>query len=429
MKFQKDDYTHWILDFFKSTANQNRAAYTSVSQFSNIKMFCKYLDQLEDQKTEDLLKRGFEGEELNKKERIAITRLMVNYYNYCIDPEGAQVSAATAKTRLSSLISLFKTFHIDAYFDDLKKIQKPVKAKSGQKILTLEQMRDFFALHTNDFQRIALHIRLSTGCRVGAISEMRFADIIDYKENCMLVRIYPDSEELEKPLTAENYKISGVEEYIGFLTPEASRAFKAYKKQLQQQLGAGFHELLGLDGSEIKVNHAGLRGKDIQDRLTSYANSKLKKLGVKGTTPGGKKAKKSDYASTHHTRKFANTVLKDAAQEHGLDKQLIEHWYVGHITGLDERYRVVDIPKFFNEFRKFIPFLTINEIEALDISDRFKEESNKKEIEKLRTDFDESEQKRRADNILLQQLIELYKQGLSYDEAMKKMKFPKNFYE
>ena len=152
-------------------------------------------------------------------------------------------------------------------------------------------------------------------------------------------------------------------------------------------------------------------------------------MGVKDTTPGGKKAKKSDYASTHHTRKFANTVLKDAAQEHGLDKQLIEHWYVGHITGLDERYRVVDIPKFFNEFTKFIPFLTINEIEALDITDRFKESKNEKKIENLTLRLDETEKKREIDNNLFLQFMELWKQGLTYEEAAKKLKFPKNFYE
>jgi integrase len=431
LKFQKDDYTHWILDYFLENSDQIRGSVTKVSQYSAIKMFCKYVEAQVPSEGQELLKRGFEGDELDKKERIAITRIMTKYYNYSIDPEGDGVAAATAKTRLSSLTNLFKAYHIDAYFDDLKKIQKRVKSKSGQKILTPEQMRDFFALHTNDFHKVAAYIRLCTGCRVGAIAEMRFSDFIDYEDDCMVLRIYPDDEELNKPLTKTDYKITGIDEYIGFLTPEASRIFKAYKKQLQQKLGTGFHELLGLDGKEIKIHSNGIKNKNMNDALTSYGNNKLKKLGVRENNTGGQRVpgKRSDYAATHHIRKYANTILKDAAQEQGLDPQIIEHWYVGHIAGLDERYRIVDFQKFFNEFKKYIPYLTINKIEALDIADRFKEESNKKEIESLRSDFDASEEKRRADNMLLQQLIELYKQGLSYEEAMKKMKFPKNFYE
>jgi integrase len=420
-KFQKDDYTHWLLDFYDDNINHKLRPITIYNMRSNIKIFSKWLDaSAVPGPTIDLLKVSFEGEELNKKQRMQITGILKKWYEYQKNTEKAADS--TIRTRLTYVINFMKSYHIDAYYDDLKFKGKP-KAKHGQRALKVPQMRDFVALHNTDLQKTALFIRISTGCRVGAIGEMRFKDIIEYDENCMLVRIYPDEEDLDKPLTTKEYRITGQEEYLGFLTPEATRVFKAYKKKIKRELGESFNEDLGLDGKPVKADNQGKRGGALSARLITYAGLKLKKMGLKEGSG------KRDFHATHHTRKYADTILKDAATEHGLDKQLIEFWFVGHLTGLDDAYRDVDVEKYYNEFKKFIPFLTINEIEAADISDRFKESKNEKKIENLTLRLEETEKKRELDNNLLLQFMELWKQGLSYEEAAKKLKFPKNFYE
>lgn len=414
---------HWILNKFDLRRDSYNSEKTIETYRVNVKNFCQFLELSKDAKLQELLKLAFQGQELDKAQRMAVTECLLQYQNFLL--EDRKMMESTVAVNLRAIISLLKRYHVDAYYDDLNWKRKDTKTKHGMQILTPTQMGDFAALHKG-FQHVALLIRVSTACRIGVFSELRFCDIIEYKNDCMKIRFYPDPNNEDHDFTADNYQKTGQDEYYGFLTPEASRAFRAYKKEIQEKLGRKFDEKLLI--YQPKWNKVGT-SQNVKAILTNYATLKLKKLFVAKTTnskTGNSKGNRSDISATHHTRKFANTILKDIS---GIDTGIVEHWFMNHQTGLDDSYRIITEKRFFEEFEKFIPHLTINQIEAIDLKERFKETSNKAEIEELRIDLNKIEEKRRADNMLLQQLAELYKQGLSYDEAMKKMKFPKNFYE
>ena len=427
-----DNYSHWLIDKWELKKNTYSTEKTRIAHGYTLKYFCRFIESSAFDSQwglgkNKLIKKAFQGQELDKAERNEITEILLSFQNSCLD---RGLSSNTIHHYTSNIKAIFKRFHIDAYYDDLKYVRKNRKTKHGMKILTMTQMRDFVTSHKG-FQLVALMIRLSTACRIGVFAELRFCDIIEYYDDCMKIRFYPDPENLDNEFTKDNYEKTGLDEYYGFLTPEASRLFRAWKKLIQEKEGSEFNEnqLIYSRGAEDGA----------LTNLANYGAKKLKEIGANKITKieiegldGKKQVGKSDISSTHHTRKFVNTNLKGVQDDEGrakLDHGIIEHWVMNHGTGLDDSYRIIVENKFFTEFKKMVPYLTINQIEALDIADRFKEESNRSEIESLRSDFNQSEEKRRADNLLLQQLIELYKQGLSYEEAMKKMKFPKNFYE
>lgn len=97
---------------------------------------------------------------------------------------------------------------------NFKKIRRMFPArlkKTGGKAYTTAQVRQMLEVSVNHWGKAIVHLLASTGCRVGAIPSLRIRHVQEI-EDCKAVTFYEGE----------------TEEYVGFLTPEASRVVDSY---------------------------------------------------------------------------------------------------------------------------------------------------------------------------------------------------------
>ena len=70
-----------------------------------------------------------------------------------------------------------------------------------------------------------------------------------------------------------------------------------------------------------------------------------------------------------------------------------------------------------------IPYLTINQIEAVDFADRLQAKSNKIELDKMQIEIRNLDDKIEEEKAKTRLLAQLFREGLSFEEACKKMGF------
>ena len=442
-----DNYNHWLIDKFDKKRKQYTFETTAETYRYAVKKFCKFLDSHENlEENNKVLEWAFDQNELTKKQKSHITDLLLEYQQF-LEDEGQSPNSQTQKLR--GVVSFFKRYRIEAFYDDLKFKRVDKTTKHGMNILTPEQMRDFHKLHSG-FNQVALEIRISTMCRIGVFSELRFCDVIEYYDDCMKIRFYPDPNNLDHEFTKDNYIKTGNDEYYGFLTPEASRSFRKYKAQIIEEYGKHFDEKMLvyqpkkkfrpvlIENTQKSANARRMcdhRGDycncelvdstqiNIRQTLVNYGTNKLKELANVTTlskSKVGKSGDRFDISSTHHTRKYGNTILKDVDT---VDSDIVEHWVMNHKTGLDDSYRIIKEPRFFEEYKKMIPYLTINEIEAVEMADRFQAQKNLKDLEKMQIEIQNLDDKLEQEKHRNDQLVNLYASGISFEQACKKLGF------
>ncbi len=108
---------HWILDKFDLKKNTYNSEKTLETYRVNVKNFCQYLEFRKDAELEKLLKLAFQGQELDKAQRMAVTECLLQYQNYLL--ENRNMMQSTVAVNLRAIISLLKRYHVDAYYDDL----------------------------------------------------------------------------------------------------------------------------------------------------------------------------------------------------------------------------------------------------------------------------------------------------------------------
>jgi len=158
----------------------------------------------------------------------------------------------------------------------------------------------------------------SSGCRVGAISELRLKDVTDMG-NCKCIKVYGDSKY----------------EYHTFLTPEASDYLDKHLGIMKKK-GINPNDLVFPAKSRsystmISRNSRQIRGEKIDNRY--------------------------EIAGLHGLRKFFDTVLKSNIK---INSNIAEK-LTGHSTTfyLDNVYFKPTIESMFKEYQKAIPDLTI----------------------------------------------------------------------
>src|SRR5579885_718592 len=234
-----------------------------------------------------------------------------------------------------------------------KKIKRmyPRKVKPrGDLPYTNEDIRIMLKENASKRTHAFIHILASTGCRVGAIRDLKVSDLQEIQDCC-----------------AVTFYRGDIEEYIGFLTPEAYQVLKEYFDYRRDH-----GEAIGKSSPVITGNN---KGKPITDESISQIMLNVLK---KAKLRNGRNSR-HDKSMNHAFRKRFNTILK---MNNSINQNITEK-LMGHKRGLDGVYLKPTMQECFNEFRKAIPELTLDKAEssrlALDISET--EKDNK--IEKL----------------------------------------------
>lgn len=281
-----------------------------------------------------------------------------------------QINPNSFGTQLASVYLFYELNDVILNKTRFKKMY-PTKIKvQGFKAYTREDIRKMLD-HTNKNRGKALVlIFASTGCRVGGLMELKMGDLLDVPDSeCKCLRFYNGS----------------IEEYYGFLTPEASRALNDY---LQERIDSG--EKL-TDDLPLITRYGKYNLKYNNDNptksqpMTRLAITHTLEYMLKGDRPrdvGGR----FSIPTTHGFRKYFNRTMKI---REGCNISICEK-LMGHsvTVTLDNNYLPLEREELFKEFQKAIPELTISaeERQALRIKE-LEEERRKEKDSKIRNEL------------------------------------------
>ncbi|MEX0855400.1 MAG: hypothetical protein WD018_06520, partial [Nitrosopumilaceae archaeon] len=182
------------------------------------------------------------------------------------------------------------------------------------------------------------HFIAASGCRVGALPELKIKNILDMPLGCKSILIYEGS----------------TEEYSTFLTPEASKVLDDYFEQRSKD-----GEKLNMESPIFREDYKlGMVPAKSMSRkaVINMMERVVKNAGIRGI----KKGKRYEIQLDHGFRKRWNTIMKTTD---GIKIILVEKMF-GHSTPsipLDETYMVPSIEKLFEEYKKAIRELTIDD--------------------------------------------------------------------
>jgi len=202
----------------------------------------------------------------------------------------------------------------------------------GERPYTTEEISRMLDCSSKLRTKSLIHFFTSIGPRPNALCDppLRLRNVFEMQDNCKAVLIYEGSRE----------------EYWGFLTPEASKAFDDYKRS--RRLNG---ENLTEDSPMFEANR-----EPMCDRIArQMMENVIKKAGIERK----KKGRRYDKALFYGFRKRFNTVLKinDSVNSNIAEKLM------AHKRGLDGVYLKPTREECFHEFRKAIPELTISPVE------------------------------------------------------------------
>ncbi len=253
-------------------------------------------------------------------------------------------------------------FEINDIVINWKKIRRffPAKVKkSGHEPWTTKDIQKMLEVATDVRSRALIHLVASTGVRIGAIQEMRLKHLEDMPLGCKSVLVYPDDPE----------------EYHTFLTPEASSILDRY---LQKRKFDG--EQLTPESPVFRKMYKIRKAKAIplgERGMSVIIQRLIKKAGLRSLE--NKTGLRYNIQQDHGFRKRFNTIMK---LNNSINHNLVEKM-MGHKRGLDGVYLTPTVEELFNEFKKAIPELTIDDSERVNLAKK-KLEQDKDVVEKQR---------------------------------------------
>jgi len=226
----------------------------------------------------------------------------------------------------------------------LKKLLPERKKPIGDKAYTTEQIRQILKNTSNLKYRAMIHLMANAGIRVGSFAEMRMKDIQDYKDGCKSITSYGDD----------------LKEYTTFITAEGGQALDEYFESRKN------------DGEILNPDSWVFASTNQDEPITSSTGSTTINRIVQEAITRKKIGDRFEIMSCHGFRKRFATVIK-SNKEINLS---ISEKLMGHSTSvqLDNCYFKPSLEVMFDEYRKAIPELAIDESVKLKLELQKKDE-------------------------------------------------------
>jgi len=309
---------------------------------------------------------------LSKTTKAKIQPLLESYIQFLSDEKYPN----SVPKYLDGVKSFLNHHDIDYNNRRLRKKYPKKKKPAGGEAYSIEQIQKLVEYAGSKRNKSLVLCIASSGIREGGVSELKLKNIIDI-EDCKLLIIYENEEE----------------EYVTFMTPEASKAFEEY---LDERSSHG-EKLTGESFAFIheKVAHSNFENYDKYKPITEalirqlmlpiIKNAKIDRKKITGTN-------RYRIAEVHGLRKFFATAVNRAKIEVGhMEIPAISHndieKILGHKNGLKGLYYDPQNLDLFKEYKKAIPELTISAVERVQ-AENLRLEQEKTELEKKTTEIE-----------------------------------------
>ena len=287
---------------------------------------------------------------------------------------------------IASLELFFSMNDKNLNFKKIRRMVPTATKKSGHESWSTTDIQKMFQNTVSRRDRAFVHLLASTGCRIGALQELKIKHLPSMSDNCKSVLFYEGSNE----------------EYFGFLTPEANKAVDEY---LDERRKDGEH--IDQDSPIFRSSYQiGIQ----KTKAMSTASAKMIALRLAKSVVRNKQGRRYSVMAAHGFRKRFSTLLKSADNANqALCEKLMGHRGIFHLDG---SYLIPSKDQLFTEFKKHIPNLTIDDSERNKITIA-KLEAEKSELEskneEIQIQNDELARQSQAIDNILKELEELKK--------------------
>ena len=273
-----------------------------------------------------------------------------------------KVSPNSIKTKFAPVALFLSMNDRTLNFKKLYKMCPETLKTSGKGAWPTQDIQKMLTFTSEKRSRAVIHFLSSTGVRIGVICELKYGHVSTMPGNCKCVKIY------------EGFK----EEYLVFLTPEASESLDQY---LDERRSDG--EILN-DNSPLfrtKYSIGSAKAKHI-----SYSScvELVKRVVVNAGLVRQKTGRRYSIQLNHGFRKRYNTILKLMPE---INPSAVEK-LLGHKNGLDGVYFVPTKDELFKEFKKGILELTISDENRLRVENA-KLKTDVKTADELESEMDD----------------------------------------
>jgi integrase/recombinase XerD len=267
---------------------------------------------------------------------------------------------------IASLELFFSMNDKNLQFKKIRRMVPTMMKKSGHGAWSNADIQKMLKNSVSRRDEAFVHFLASTGCRIGALQELRLKHLSNMPDNCKSVIFYEGSNE----------------EYYGFLTPEANKALDEYLEERRK------------DGEYIDQETPVFRSSyqiGIQKvKPMSTASAKMIALRLAKSIARKKQGRRYTIMSAHGFRKRFNTILKSADNANqSLCEKLMGHRGIFHLDG---SYLTPSKDQLFTEFKKHIQNLTVDDTARLQLKNQ-KLEVEKSELEEKISRIDDLERR------------------------------------
>lgn len=258
---------------------------------------------------------------------------------------------------------------------------KPARAKKtgGEAWLTSEVAK-MLSFTTELRTKTLVHFIASSGIRIGALEDIKMRHIKQI-DDCKSILVYDGTNE----------------EYVTFLTPEASLMFDDYIQKRESNgerltsESPAFRSSYQLGYAKVKPSNTNAL-KEIIRALILKSGLRINQIKI---------GKRYNKQADHGFRKRFNTILKTTSD---MNISLAEKMMGHSVTvALDNVYLDPTVEQLFKEFKKAIPELTIDESERLKIKNN-KLQKEKSNLENEKWKVTRLEKKMDDVNVILDEL-------------------------
>lgn len=264
------------------------------------------------------------------------------------------ISPNTISAPISALKAFLDCNDIELRWGKINRLKPAKMKKTGKEAWSTMEIQKMLSFTTQIRTKTLIHFLASSGIRIGALDGLKMKHITPI-EDCTCITVY------------EGY----VEEYITFLTPEASRILDDYIKNRESN-GERITPESPVFRSTYELSYA-----DVAPMSMSSVKELMRLLILKSGLRARqtKTGKRYNKQVNHAFRKRFNTILKTTDN---LNISLAEKM-MGHSVSvaLDSVYLDPTIQQLFTEYKKAIAELTISSTERQKIEiDNIKKEKS-----------------------------------------------------
>lgn len=258
--------------------------------------------------------------------------------DYVMEKKSQGKARSTIKTPVSALELFCDANGLSLNWKKINRLLPPLKKKTGSRAYSTEQIQKMLDATTDIRNKAIIHFLAASGVRIGALPDLKIKHIKDMTNGCKRIMVYPNE----------------LEEYVTFLTPEASGILNDY---LEKRTRDGEH--LTPESPLFRQVYAfGMaKAKPLKKvSIQAIIDRILRRAGLRFGRDGSRR----DTQLDHGFRKRWNTIIKTTD---GVKIILAEKMF-GHTTPtipLDETYVDATDIKLFEEYKKAIPELTIGD--------------------------------------------------------------------